>query len=212
LDRFAEAAAMTPDRRYWRLAAIAGENEAAALFLNYPVPCEYFDRKYHYLSVISPEGDLNDVLYADMHLVLRNDMLVKVDMMSMANSLEVRVPFLDHEHVDYVFSLPWFFKAGRDFRKKILKDAFSEMLPESIQTRGKHGFEVPLLRWFRTELRSMIHHELLSPEFLEAQGLFRSDVVSGLLRRLDSPDPGDAAARVWGLIVFQSWWKKYMEI
>jgi asparagine synthase (glutamine-hydrolysing) len=138
-------------------------------------------------------------------------MLVKVDMMSMANSLEVRVPFLDHEHVGYVFSLPWFFKTSVNDRKIILKDAFRELLPERIFKRGKHGFEVPLLKWFRTELRTLIHDDLLEPSFLRSQGIFQADVVGRLLKKLDSTDPGDAAARVWGLIVFQYWWKKYMQ-
>jgi asparagine synthase (glutamine-hydrolysing) len=137
-------------------------------------------------------------------------MLVKVDMMSMANSLEVRVPFLDHEHVNYVFSLPWFYKLGKHHRKKILLDTFRGQLPASAYKRPKHGFEVPLLKWFRTELRQMIHKELLEPEFLHEQGIFNTFGVADLLKRIESKDPGDSAARVWGLIVFQHWWKNNM--
>ena len=209
--RFAKAMSLSPEKRYWTLASLASENEAALLFKDFPLPVEYFDMKQNNLSVIGKNGTLNDVLYADMQLVLRDDMLVKVDRMSMANSLEVRVPFLDHEHVEYIFSLPWYFKADRNFRKRILMDAFKDILPASILNRGKHGFEVPLLRWFRTELKTLITTDLLAADRIREQGLLNPEEVNKLLTRLYSSDPGDSPARIWGLIVFQHWWKKYME-
>jgi asparagine synthase (glutamine-hydrolysing) len=212
LERFAEGMKVSDAERYWRWASVADEKQAAALIPALTFSREnYFNLKNKYTSLISKSGDINDVLFADMHLVLRNDMLVKVDMMSMANSLEVRVPFLDHEHVNYVSSLPWFYKTGKNTRKKILIDAFRDLLPASVYTRPKHGFEVPLLKWFRTELRDLIWNDLLSPDFLEAQGIFDNLAIELLLKRLESNNPGDAAARVWGLVVFQHWWKKYMD-
>ena len=90
-----------------------------------------------------------------MQIVLPGDMLVKADMMTMANSLEVRVPFLDHELVNYIFSLPAHYKIDKNARKKILKDTFRGMLPEELYNRPKHGFEVPLLKWFRGDLKTM---------------------------------------------------------
>lgn len=211
LHRFAEAAGLPEGERYWRLASISSEGEAASL-LSVAYRQEIFNaRKQEWLRNISTGGDLNEVLLTDMQVVLRNDMLVKVDLMSMANSLEVRVPFLDHEHVNYVFSLPWFYKAGTSYRKKILKDAFREMLPDEIFRRNKHGFEVPLLKWFRTELDGKIRGEWLSSERIRAQGIFDEAAISALIRKLHSSDPGDSAARVWALIVFQNWWTKYME-
>lgn len=211
LYRFAAGMNLSPEERYWRLASFVSENDANKLLNHEKIENSiYIDRKKAYIYGISSRGNMNDVLHADMQLVLRNDMLVKVDMMSMANSLEVRVPFLDHEHVNYVFSLPWFFKTGKHIRKKILQDAFREMLPESVFHRSKHGFEVPLLKWFRTGLFSLIHEDLLRPDFVHFQGIFNPEEVSKLLKQLKSSNPGDAAARVWGLIVFQNWWKRYM--
>jgi asparagine synthase (glutamine-hydrolysing) len=152
---------------------------------------------------------MNEVLYSDMQLVLQNDMLVKVDMMSMANSLEVRVPFLDYNLVNYVFSLPAEYKIDKYIGKKILQDTFRSLLPEEIYHRNKHGFEVPLLKWFRNELNSFIFDDLLNKEFIMDQGLFEFEEISKLKSKLFSNNPGDSAARIWTLVVFQYWWKKY---
>jgi asparagine synthase (glutamine-hydrolysing) len=75
--------------------------------------------------------------------------------------------------------------------------------------RPKQGFEVPLLRWLTTSLQSLINDDLLKDDFIVEQGIFNIDEVRTLKRSLLSSHPGDAAARVWALIVFQYWYKKY---
>jgi len=135
--------------------------------------------------------------------------LVKVDLMSMANSLEVRSPFLDHEIVDFAFSLPTCYKIDKSMKKKIVQDAFRKYLPAELYNRPKHGFEIPLLDWFRKELRSMITGDLLNDKFVAQQGIFDTKSVQQLKARLFSNNPGDAHATIWALIVFQSWWKNY---
>jgi asparagine synthase (glutamine-hydrolysing) len=167
-------------------------------------------RKKTLLKSLGDGTDLNDFLYMDMHLVLTNDMLVKVDLMSMANSLEVRVPFLDYEVVDFAFSIPSHFKMTNDSSKKILRETFRNDLPEALFHRGKHGFEVPLLKWFRTGLKSLITDDLLDKEFIRSQGIFDPAAIEKLKLQLFSDHPGEIEARIWGLIVFQYWWKKYM--
>jgi hypothetical protein len=162
-------------------------------------------------TAFTPNGDgLNDFLYADMQLVLPNDMLTKVDLMSMANSLEVRVPFLDHEVVDFLFSLPSAYKIDSKRRKKILVDTYKDELPEEIFTRAKHGFEVPLLKWFKNELRSLIDDDLLSKSFINTQGFFDYAAIEKIKLQLYSNNPGDAVAKTWALIVFQYWYKKHV--
>jgi asparagine synthase (glutamine-hydrolysing) len=150
------------------------------------------------------------VLFTDMQLVLPNDMLVKVDLMSMANSIEVRNPFLDVDVVNYCFTLPANYKIDAHGRKKVLKDAFRSYLPEELYNRSKQGFEVPLLKWFRTGLNDLIFNDLLAVDFIEKQGIFNYDAIEKLKKQLMSNSPGDATARVWGLLVFQYWYKKYM--
>jgi asparagine synthase (glutamine-hydrolysing) len=136
-------------------------------------------------------------------------MLVKVDMMSMANGLEIRSPFLDHEVVDFAFTLPTAYKIDGKMKKKIVQDAFRSYLPEEIYNRPKHGFEIPLLDWFRKELKSKITDDLLNEKFVADQGIFEPSAIKQLTSQLFSKNPGDAHATIWALIVFQSWWKNY---
>jgi asparagine synthase (glutamine-hydrolysing) len=83
------------------------------------------------------------------------------------------------------------------------------MLPAQLYNRPKQGFEVPLLKWFRQELKPLIEKDLLSEALIEKQGIFDQEEIKMLKNKLFSVDPGDVHARIWGLIVFQSWWKKY---
>lgn len=216
LDRFATGMRMSPAERYWRWCAFINEDEALDLLgeqvreLAVKHNGMYATLKRNILGNFGADTCLNDVLYTDMHLVLQNDMLTKVDLMSMANSLEVRVPFLDHHVVDFAFSLPDDFKVYKGFKKRLVKDAFKDILPEELYSRPKHGFEVPLLKWFRGDLRSLIEDDLLNDRFIEQQGIFDPLTVKQLKAQLFSNDPGEVHARIWGLIVFQYWWKKYL--
>ena len=213
-QRFAVGMQLNDRERYWQWATLASGFEAMAVLhpeTKEKVSVEEFkQRKKDILVHFNGEASLNDVLYTDMHMVLTNDMLTKVDSMSMANSLEVRVPFLDHNVVNYAFSLPEESKINGQMKKRILQDAFRDILPPELYRRPKHGFEVPLLKWFRNELRSLIEHDLLAKDFVEGQGIFDYAGINQLKKQLFSKNPEDVHARIWALIVFQSWWKKYM--
>ena len=137
-------------------------------------------------------------------------MLKKVDSMSMANSLEVRTPYLDHNLVDFVFSLPADFKINSKTRKKILIDTYQKDLPDEIIGRPKQGFEVPLLGWFQQGFRTTIEQDLLNGQFIKEQGIFNHDAIEKLKLKLFSSNPGDSPSTVWALVVFQYWWKKYL--
>jgi len=211
LSRFAQGMKLDAKERYWQLAGFASETEARQLFS--PVVLEqleqqqFLERKSELLNSVG-SGSINEVLLTDMKLVLPNDMLTKVDLMSMANSLEVRTPFLDYELVNFIFSLPEDFKINASLRKRIAQDAFREILPAQLYNRPKKGFEVPLLKWFRKEMKSMITDDLLSKSFIEEQNVFNYTEIAKLKKQLFSSNPGDVHARIWGLVVFQWWWKK----
>ncbi len=220
LYKFSLGANLSNKDRYWRWASIINEEKANYLLKEELIfnpqrisdtAFTYKKRKDELLRFIRKEGDLNDVLYTDMNMVLTNDMLRKVDSMSMANSLEVRTPFLDHNVVNFAFNLPRAFKINANMKKKILQDAFKAELPQEIYKRPKHGFEVPLLSWFQNELRAKIENDLLSAELIEEQGIFNPLAVQTLKQELFSNNPEDAQATVWSLIVFNSWWKKYIK-
>lgn len=215
-QRFAEGMQLNEKERYWRWASIASEQDALALMKAAGDAHHYQGRKDQILQFIHQGSKanlverFNEVLYTDMQLVLVGDMLTKVDLMSMANGLEVRVPFLDHELVDFVMALPVSYKINLDMRKRILQDAFRDILPQELYQRPKKGFEVPLLKWFRTELRGMIENDLLADDFILEQGIFNLSEIQRLKKQLFSSNPGDVHARIWALIVFQHWWKKWI--
>ncbi len=213
-QRFSRGMLSGPKDRYWDWASFASEKQATDLLS--PASRRKVDKKLaakrrkDILENIHADGDLNEVLLTDTQLVLPYDMLTKVDLMSMANSLEVRTPFLDYKVVNFAFSLPVSSKVDSTMKKKIVQDAFRPMLPPELYDRPKHGFEVPLLKWMRGELRPLIEQDLLADDFVAAQGIFEVDAVQKLKKQLFSSSPGDAHARIWGLVVFQYWWKHYM--
>ncbi len=208
LQKFGQGMKLSAAERYWAWAGYADETMAGKLVKDRYNNTVYTSRKSLFTGLINE--DFNSVLNADLKLVLENDMLVKADRMSMANSLELRVPFLDHRIVDLASSLPSSWKIDGKQRKKILKDSCADLLPAEIMGRGKQGFEVPLLKWFRTELKSIITNDLLSKELIMQQDIFNYDEVTAIMKKVYSNNPGDSVARLWGLIVFQHWWKKYM--
>jgi len=209
LDRFAKAAKMTPSDRYWAWAAIGDSHYASNLIRQ---PNEFNSVATNPFTLLNPNKEsVNDTLLADLKMVLPNDMLTKVDLMSMANSLEVRVPFLDHNVVDFAFSLSEDHKINGNDRKRIVKEAFKSYLPENLFNRKKHGFEVPLLSWLRNELSSLIENDLLSNSFIDQQGVFNYAQIQALKTELKSRNPGEAPAKIWALLVFQWWWKKYFK-
>jgi asparagine synthase (glutamine-hydrolysing) len=213
LSRFAEGAHLDVKERYWRWAGFLTEQQAMNFLtkekrskINMPA---FNDQKHQLLRHLKNNVSLEDFLATDMELVLLGDMLVKVDLMSMANGLEVRSPFLDHEVVEFAFSLPTNYKIDKNIQKKIVQDTFRKYLPAELYNRPKHGFEIPLLDWFRKELRFKITDDLLSDAFISEQNIFDPVVVHQLKAKLFSNNPGDAHATTWAFIVFQSWWKNY---
>ncbi len=213
LSRFASGAKLSSRDRYWLWAGYAKETTAGKLLSEESRQKSFQDyeaRKSALLQSLPMKESMNDILRTDMSLVLSNDMLTKVDMMSMANSLEVRVPFLDVEVVNFLFSLPDEFKIDGQMRKKILQDSFRDVLPPALYNRSKKGFDIPLLKWLRREMKSTLKDDLLSEKFIKEQGIFDYYEIKKLKRKLFSLNPGDVHARVWSLLVFQWWWKKWV--
>ncbi|OWY20465.1 asparagine synthase (glutamine-hydrolyzing) [Sphingobacteriales bacterium UPWRP_1] len=209
VNRFAEGVNLPPHERYWRWASILPQQKAARLMLYPPDDHAFLQRRQQWLQpLITHTGSFNHLLLADMQLVLPGDMLRKVDSMSMANSLEVRNPFLDYRVVNFAFSLPTAFKIDRSMKKRIVQDAFRQLLPAQLYNRPKQGFEVPVLQWLKTDLKPMLNN-LLQPGFLQEQGIFYPPAIHNLLQQLYSANPADSAASAWALLAFQHWWKRY---
>ncbi len=153
------------------------------------------------------EDVLNRYLYLDLVTYLPEDILFKVDIASMANSLECRSPFLDHRLIEFAASLPGRYKlspAGR--QKHILKAAFADWLPRDFMSRPKKGFSVPLTRWLREDLAGMMHDTLVSRKTLSHW--FRQEEVE---RYVGEHVSGRAShsTRLWPLLVLALWVERF---
>ena len=153
-------------------------------------------------------SDFNTILRADTAMVLPNDMLHKVDVMSMSRGLEVRVPFLDHHLVDFLFKLPASEKIHTHRGKVILHKAFEDEFPKKFFNTPKKGFEAPLSDWLKGPLSELTKH-YLSEAFLNTQGIFRFAAVKELEIKAKSNFPGDSPHTIWAILVFQSWYSKH---
>ena len=163
---------------------------------------------YSFNDLANGKDKFNDFLSQDFNLVLVNDMLKKVDLMSMAHSLEVRTPFLDRRVVDFANGLPSNYKVNAKGGKQILKDAFRDLLPESVLNRSKKGFEIPIKEWLNDEIATVLNGPLFRSEFIQNQGLFNHSYIKKLQDEWSDPNFGDKIYMVWALIVFQHWWER----
>lgn len=216
LQRFATGAGMSAAKRYWFWATWQPEAEAMALLLPekraLTYPRLYRARKNRLLECLDTKPyTMNSVLCADWQLVLANDMLPKIDLMGMANSLEIRSPFLDHRLVKYAFSLPATSKINTGIRKKILQETFRDMLPPELFKRPKKGLEIPLLSFLQSEGHCLLQ-EYLSDEFMAEQGIFDVQQTRNIRQRMNSSSATSVQTKAWMLLVFQHWWKKYLKI
>jgi asparagine synthase (glutamine-hydrolysing) len=143
---------------------------------------------------------LDKMLYADFKIWLPDDLLMKVDWMSMAHSLEARVPYLDHRLVEYAAGIPWNLKIRGGTLKYILKKSLSGVLPRQIVRRRKHGFTVPLKEWFNGELGDFAF------QVLDKSSIFNRDYV----KKISWKNSRVACSQLWRLFVLESWVKTHV--
>ena len=150
---------------------------------------------------------LNRQLYADLSIYLADDILVKVDRMSMATSLETRAPFLDARVMELAFSMPGDLKIRGGTRKFILKQALRGLVPDRILDRKKEGFSIPMKQWLKRELKPLMER-LLAPERLAARGLIEPAETR---RLIDEHCAGRAnhAHVLFSLMVFERWAEEF---
>jgi len=151
---------------------------------------------------------LDRLLYADIKTYL-HELLMKQDQMSMATSVESRVPFLDHKLVEFTSSLPERLKLRGWTTKYVLRESMKGVLPEAILSRPKMGFPVPIGAWFRGAYSSVIHEYLLSERAM-SRGLFSPDFVRELVRRHQTGGE-DHSERLWALVNFEMWQRQFFD-
>jgi len=121
----------------------------------------------------------------------------------MKNSLEVRVPFLDHRVVELAFNMPGALKLHKGRTKHILKETFKDILPPSLYNRPKAGFEVPISRWLKTDLKFLLN-KYLAKDRIDEQGIFDHKIIENLINN-HMAGRTDTSWMLWNLIVFQYW-------
>lgn len=202
LSKFKKLIELDDLERLKFLAQISSGDEVHALLKKNVAP-DYFNGLFK-VNVNFQKFELKDVF--DIQTVLKDDMLVKADRYSMQHGLELRNPFLDYRIMEYALNLHDSEKINDKKQKLILQKEFASLLPNEIFQRPKKGFELPLWKWLNTTLRDQIENTWLSRSFIEQQALFNYDHVQQLKNKLFSTDPGDTAAKVWALIIFQNWY------
>lgn len=213
LKRFIAALGVSPELRYLRWIGIFDQEARRELYTpEFQRTLNGYDASQVILDAYRacPDRDfVTRTTCADVHTYLPCDILTKVDIASMAFSLEARSPFLDHKVAELAARMPIELKFQGGQQKKILIDTFRDLMPKSIQTRPKMGFGVPIDHWFRNELRPMLQETLLSDRAL-SRGYFKPDVVRRTVNEHLSGQ-WDHRYRLWNLLVFEEWQRMYLD-
>jgi asparagine synthase (glutamine-hydrolysing) len=163
----------------------------------------------HALAASAAARPLERILYAGLKVSLAGDMLVKVDRMSMANSLEVRVPLLDHIVAEFVAQIPVGIRFPRWRLKALLKRTMADSLPREVLRQRKHGFTIPLAAWFRGDLRGFAADILLSTEARD-RGFFDVRALERFLRD-HARGERNVGAAIWSLLMFELWCRQILD-
>jgi len=213
LKRFVNGISEKAERRYVRW--ICGfDNEMkndlySAAFAEKTAAIDSVDLIVNWYAKADASAFLDKTLFVDVKSYLPDDLLVKVDIASMANSLEARSPFLDHKLMEFAAALPPHLKLNGIQSKYLLKKAFSSVLPRSVLYRKKMGFGVPIDRWLRNELKELTYQILLEKRTVE-RGLFKEQAVRMLidehmLKRADN------SYRIWALLFMEVWYRMFID-
>jgi asparagine synthase (glutamine-hydrolysing) len=154
-------------------------------------------------------GIVDATLLTDMMTYLPNDLLVKVDIATMANSLEARSPLLDHKLIEFAASLPENLKLRGVESKYLLKKIAEKLVPKDVIYRRKMGFGVPIGYWLRNEMKDFMRGTLLSEKSL-ARGYFKPEVIKNLIERHLSAKE-DVSTPIWTLLMLELWFDRFID-
>jgi len=208
--RFVNGALLPPVEGHYWWKVIFTEEAKAALYAAGSNGFADPVRLYHQVYEQCTASDiLTKILHIDLKISLPDYILVKADRMSMATSLEARVPFLDHRVVEFAAALPPHLKLrGLTQKKYILRKAMARHLPAQILRGKKRGFNVPIPVWLRGELRDVVH-DVLSPQRVKEAGLFNPETVSSLIQDHEAMRM-DYSRNIWSLLIFSLWYDEYI--
>ena len=205
LDSWRSLVEMSPDKRYVRLMETFGPKLRESL-LGY----RDADEDGYLAAVLSagPRDGLDRMLWTDTLTYLPEDLLVKVDRATMANSLEARAPLLDHHVIEFAARLPSYRKINRGVTKVVLRDVAKGLMPARLVDRPKRGFGVPIGTWFRTELGTRFEELALAPDSELRNYVDRATVLKLLADHRTGQ--GDHGARLWTLLMLEMWARRWL--
>ncbi len=213
VQRFIQAANLSRSERYYYWMSGIKESMKNELYTeefkrdrNGNSPFHFIDQWYRQAN---GSGMLDATLLADQMTYLPNDLLVKVDIATMANSLEARSPLLDHKIIEFAASLPENLKMRRFQTKYLLKKVAARLVPRNVIYRPKMGFGVPIGAWFRGEMKDFVHSILLSEQAMK-RGIMNPAVVA---RWIDEHETAtaDHTHRIWGLLMLELWFQRFID-
>jgi asparagine synthase (glutamine-hydrolysing) len=213
LKRFVAGAELLPEDAHatWRMIFNAqGREQLLSPVSNYPgIKADVLNLYREAFAKTNARHPLNRMLYVDTRLYLPNDMLVKVDRMTMAHSLEAREPFLDYRLVEFAAAVPPKLKLKHLRHKKyLLKASMRGKLPAQILWRKKQGFNVPNARWIKKDLRPFIT-DCLSPKSIQEIGVFDTKAVENLLHN-QFEEKVDNSYQIWCILTLYLWWQQFL--
>jgi len=213
LKRFLKAASLPKAERYFRWVSPINHDLKENLYT------EDFERQIadfdstkflkQWFDKSNGIGIVDATMMTDQMTYLPNDLLVKVDIASMANSLEARSPFLDHKVIEFAASLPESIKLRGAETKYLLKKAASRIVPREVLYRPKMGFGVPLTHWFRGELKDFLREILLSEKSLN-RGFVKPETVEQLVREHINAER-DHVWQLWTLLMLELWFRQFID-
>ena len=162
-----------------------------------------------WFATANGSGMLDATLLTDQMTYLPNDLLVKVDIASMANSLEARSPFLDHNLIEFAASLPESLKMKRFETKSLLKKVAQRLVPKEVIYRRKMGFGVPVGKWFRGEMKDFVHGVLLSEKSLN-RGIIKPGMMEKYVTE-HTEGLRDHAFQIWTLLMLELWFQRFID-
>lgn len=215
LRRYARGFEHPPDLRHFRWMMFLNQKERQVLYskdliheLEGPKPFPSISPLNELLPQMDRFDDINGELYLDLRTYLVDDILVKVDRMSMATSLETRVPFLDHKVVEFAFQIPGHLKLKGLTTKWILKKTMERLLPAQTIHRKKEGFSIPIKHWLKNELKGLMLH-YLSKNRIEQAGFFSFVPIEHMIKaHLEGRE--NYSHQLWALLVFEMWRETYL--
>jgi asparagine synthase (glutamine-hydrolysing) len=205
--RFARAAALPPLERHhgWKeIFSAPARAELAGPGASAWDPLDLYRERYAETAAAEPLARMQDV---DLGIYLVDDLLVKTDRLSMAHSLELRVPFLDPKVAEFAFALPTSLKVRGTAKKRLLRQALAPLLPREIVHGRKQGFSIPIAAWLRGPLEPFAR-EVLAPSAIARQGLLDPAAVTPVLDRHCSGQE-DLSRQIWGLMALTLWFDRY---